>query len=356
MSGGTPSLGAMLVGTLASIRSATTTSVGSDMGRVSVSRSDKGVGAELHEIRFEERCADLEPLRFQERRGHAAAHEQLVRVAYEPLQHFQFVADLRAAEQRRERSTGVVQHAAQEGDLLLHEQTGERGQLLRDAMRGGVSAMGRAECIVDVAVRETCERRREYGVVRLFAGPEAYVLDEQHVAGLERRCRCASLLTGRVVDVGDGRGNEFREALGDRLQFEISDALTVRTAKVGAEDDGRAAFAQVGDGRQRLTDAHVIRDDRRAALIRHVEINADEGSLTAPVEISNGLLLHTAPIASAIVAQRSNASCATPACVRDSSALRLASVMASSALLRAPTSSRMPRMPMRSSGSITRLK
>ena len=223
-------------------------------------------------------------------------------MAYEPLQHFQLVAHLRAAEQRRERSAWVVQYAAQEGNLLLHEQTGERGQLLRDAMRGGVSAMGRAERIVDVAVGKTCERRRECGVVRLLAGPEAYVLDEQHVAGLERRRRCASLLTGRVVDVGHGRSDEFREALGDRLQFEISDALAIRTAKVGAENDGRAVLAQVGDGRQRLTDAHVIGDDRRVALIWNVEIDADEGSLTAPVEISNGLLLHTAPIASAIAA------------------------------------------------------
>ena len=71
------------------------------------------------------------------------------------------------------------------GHLALEQEPGVAGQQVRDALGGGVGAVGGAEGVVDVEVGERGERLGELRVVLGLARLEADVLEQQHVAGLE---------------------------------------------------------------------------------------------------------------------------------------------------------------------------
>ena len=81
---------------------------------------------------------------------------------------------------------GMLQRAAEEGQLLLHQEAGDGGQIMRDALGAGVRAVRRAEGVVDVDIAQRGKLPRKAGIVRLLFGMEAQVLQQQHLAGLER--------------------------------------------------------------------------------------------------------------------------------------------------------------------------
>ena len=77
------------------------------------------------------------------------------------VEHGDLVRDLGAAEDRHERPLGMLQRAAEEVQLLLHQEAGHGGQVVRDALGAGVRAVRRAEGVVDVDVAQRGKLARE---------------------------------------------------------------------------------------------------------------------------------------------------------------------------------------------------
>ena len=125
------------------------------------------------------------PARLEERVGHAAADQQLVDPLKHALQHAQLGGDLRAADDRDERPLRVLQDAAEDVELLLHQEAGRRRQVASRCP--AVEACARwAAPNASLTYRSPSEASclRERRVVLLFLGVEADVLQQQHVARL----------------------------------------------------------------------------------------------------------------------------------------------------------------------------
>ena len=147
------------------------------------------------------------------------------------------VRDLEAAEHDDERPRRVAQQAAEDLQLADHQQAGHRRQVVRDALGGGVGAVGRAEGVVDVDVGEAGQLLREDGVVGRLLGVEAQVLEQQHLARRERRRR---RLDGRADAVVRGRhraAEQLGEPRGDRRHAQLVDDLALGPAQVRGEHD-----------------------------------------------------------------------------------------------------------------------
>ncbi len=97
-----------------------------------------------------------------------------------------------------------------------------------------------------------------------------------------RRCNPRANTTSRPSSDGEMDGHRF--------QAEFRRDLALRPSQVRSQDDGRAPFERVPDGRKRRPDARVI--GNRAVLDRHVEIDADEDPLARQLEVANGQLGH----------------------------------------------------------------
>ena len=109
--------------------------------------------------------ADLVALGGQERVGHGAADEHGVGEVEHVPDEADLVRDLEAAQDHDERPRRVAQQAAEDLELLRHEQAGHGGQVVRDALGGGVRAVRRAEGVVHVDVAERRQLLGEAGVV-----------------------------------------------------------------------------------------------------------------------------------------------------------------------------------------------
>ncbi len=105
---------------------------------------------QLDFVIFHERFADGQPLRFFKSVRHASANQHGVRDLHQVFYHFNFVADLGAAENRGKGTRGISDRFPQVGKFFLHEQAG--GGLSykpRDADHRSVHAMCRAKCIAN---------------------------------------------------------------------------------------------------------------------------------------------------------------------------------------------------------------
>ena len=144
-------------------------------------------------------------------------------------------------------------------ELGQQEQTGIRGQQVRDRLRRGVRAVRRPEGVVDVELHAFRELPRGRGVVRRLAREEARVLE--HPKPLVRKelgepCR-------------DGRDRE-------------GGIRSLGPAEVGAHDDlGGTALEEQLERRQRGPDPRVVGD--LPVLERDVEVAADEDALAVDV-------------------------------------------------------------------------
>ena len=144
-----------------------------------------------------------------------------------------------------------IEQLAEHLELAAQQVAGCSGQELGDADDRGVRAVDGTERVIDVDVRERRERRGERRVVRLLAGMEAQVLEQQHVAIGKR-------VHGLFGDRSDAVGRELdadAEQLGEtrahRSQAQLAMELALRPAEVRAHDDARAARTQRLDRRQR---------------------------------------------------------------------------------------------------------
>ena len=221
-----------------------------------------------------QRIADREAVGRREREGHRAADQDGVGALGQRLEHADLVGHLDAAGDHDERMLGIVQQSSERLQLAPQQQPGRARQQVRDALGGGVRAVGGAEGVVDVDIGELRERGRELRVVGRLARVEAQVLEQQHVA-------VAQLADGLLGDRPDavgrprhGPAEQVGQVLAHGLQRGGRVGLALRPAEVRAQDHARAALAQQRDRRQRRADARVVRD--RAVLQRHVEVDAAE--------------------------------------------------------------------------------
>ena len=221
--------------------------------------------------------ADLVALGGEERVGHGAADEHRVGDGEHVPDEADLVRDLEAAEDHDERPRRVAQQAAEDLELLGHEQPGDRGQVVRDALGGGVRPVRRAEGVVDVDVAQRRQLLGEPGVVAGLLRVEAEVLEQQDVAGPERGRGLRGRGADAVVRGRDGAAEQLGEARRHGRHAQPVDHLPLGPAEVGHEHDRAALVEQVRDRGQGGADARVV--DDAAVFERHVEVDAHEHAL-----------------------------------------------------------------------------
>ena len=158
---------------------ATTTSTGSTTLTPAALGGGEDRPRVLDAVGLGEALADGLALGEQERVRHPAADDHHVDLVEQVLEHLDLVADLGAADDRRERVLRVLEQLAEVGELLLHEQAGVGGAELRDPDGAGVRPVGGAEGVVHVDVAVRREGLGEGRVVRLLLHVEAEVLEQQ---------------------------------------------------------------------------------------------------------------------------------------------------------------------------------
>ncbi len=228
----------------------------------------------------------------EEGEDHAAADEEAVGRAEEVADDAELVGHLRAAEDDGIRPLGVLGEAAQDVDLGRHEVARGVRQQPGDVVDGGLLAVHDPEAVGDEDVCERGELAGELGalVVGLggLAGVEAEVLEEQHLAVLERRGLGLGVVADGVLGEDDVGAEHLAEALRDRREGVLGLGGALGAAEVGADDDAGAGVGQALDRRGRGADAAVVGDGR--AVERHVEVGPDEDALAAQVpEVAGGL-------------------------------------------------------------------
>ena len=148
--------------------------------------------------------------------------------------------------------------------------------------------MGGAEGVVDEDVAQPGQLGGEGRVVGLLLGVKAHVLEQHHVARLERvrpRPRAGRPTQSVAKPHGAPSSSPRRSATGWSEYF--GSRLPSGRPEVRQQHDPRAAFAQVLERRQRGADAGVVGDARRRCH-GHVEVDADQGGLAAPVHVADG--------------------------------------------------------------------
>ena len=151
---------------------------------VALAQAFAGALGHLEHLGLHEGVADFVAPGLAEGEGHGAAHDDLVHLVLEVLDHADLARHLGPAEDGHEGPHGIGNGLLEIFDLLLHEETGD-GDLyvLGDAVGGGVGAVGRAEGVVHVDIGERRKGLGEPLVVLLLLGVEPEVLEQQHVAG-----------------------------------------------------------------------------------------------------------------------------------------------------------------------------
>ena len=154
--------------------------------------------------------------------------------------------------------------------------------------------MGGAEGVVHVDVAQTRERGPEFshfGGIGLLAGAvlelhfalffdvETEVFEEQDLARLEGLGGGFGLGAHAGGDELHRLAEELLELGGDGAEGELLDDLAVRTAEVGHQHQGGAAFEQELDRRQGRGDTLGIRDGAGLLVLGDVEVDTDEDTL-----------------------------------------------------------------------------
>ena len=124
-----------------------------------------------------------------------------------------------------------------------------------------------AERIVDVGVGQIREPARECRIVRLLAGVEPQVLQQDHgVVGKFGGRRLRQRGHRSLEELGQPRGG--------RRQPELVPDLSLRPAQMRREHQRRAAIEELVQRRERGADAHIVGD--RPVLHGDVEVHPDE--------------------------------------------------------------------------------
>ena len=237
-------------------------------------RGGEDARGDIERIVVDERAAHLDALRREERVGHAAADQDGVGELDQRFERLDFAADLRAAEERDERTVGDVRNLLQELELA-REQQAAGDALFREEARQCVDrrmrAMARAECVVHVDVRELAKLFGEGLIVLLFACVEAEVFEQPDFARIQR---LFGFGTDTVICPLHFMSEQLCEFFADRRERVLRLALTLRTSEVRGDDDGGLRVEQAAQRRQCFFDARCVGDAR--AVERNVVIDAIE--------------------------------------------------------------------------------
>ena len=105
-----------------------------------------------------------------------------------------------------------------------------------------------AEGVGDIDVAMLAELAGEVGVARLLAGVEAQVLEQQHLAGLERLHGGGGDRAGAVGGEGDRATEPLGQYSRHRLEAEGGIGLALRTAEMAHEHHRGPGVQRVLDG------------------------------------------------------------------------------------------------------------
>ena len=202
--------------------------------------------------------------------------------------HFDLVGNLRAAQHGDERPFRIRNRLTEIGELLFHQQAGGRlANKLRDAHNRGVGAMGGAERVAhEKLVAERRELLRKLRIVGFFFGMKADVFEQQHVAIAKRLALRFALRrphNRRRIRPASREARAAGRRRAARLYFGFT--LPFGPAQMRGKHQTCAALDGQTKSRQRLADARVVANF--AALERDVEINTNENTLAAHLQIAN---------------------------------------------------------------------
>ena len=176
-------------------------------------------------------------------------------------------------------------------ELLHHQQPGRGvGDAPRHADGRGVGPVRGPEGVVDVGVAGRGQGGRERGVVGLFPGVEAQVLEQHDAAGAGPDQRGGHGIADGVGREGHREVEKLRQALADRQQGESGIRSALGAAEMRPHDEGRPALEGQPQGREGGADARIVVDDAFAE--RDVEVDADEESPPVELEVADGSLGH----------------------------------------------------------------
>ncbi len=136
----------------------------------------------LHPVVLRQALAHRLALGDEEGVGHPAADDDDVDLVHQVGQDLDLARHLGPADDRRERSLGILEESRQGLDLGLHQQAGVGRQELGDADRRGMRPVGGPEGVVDVQVGVGGQGLGEGGVVLLLLDVEAEVLEQEGLA------------------------------------------------------------------------------------------------------------------------------------------------------------------------------
>src|SRR5581483_5337562 len=239
-------------------------------------------------IGLDEAVADLTALGGDEREGHRPPDQQGVDALDERADRGELVGDLRAPQHGHVRPLRLLEQPRERRDLPLEEPAGRHGSSALEEQRRErghrrVGAMDGPERVVDVDVGQRREAGGEGRVVRLLAGVEAQVLEEDDLTWPQLR---APPLDRSVQDpvgglVADGPAQKLAEPPGDGGQSRLLLDLPLRAAEVGRHHQGGPAADEFLERRQAGPDPGVVRD--RSLGEGHVVVDANEDALPRDV-------------------------------------------------------------------------
>ena len=156
---------------------------------------ERGLG-HVDFVFFDERLAGGDAEGALEGVGHSADDDESVDLVEQVIDDVDFAGDFGAADDGDEGLLGRFEGLAEVGDFLFHQQAGDGGlEEMGDALRGGMGAVGGAECVVDVDFGERGKSFGEGGIVGFFFSVEAEVFKQQDLA--RTRAGGSSLLRSR---------------------------------------------------------------------------------------------------------------------------------------------------------------
>src|SRR4030095_6434541 len=121
-------------------------------------------------------------------------------------------------------------------------------------------AMRAAEGIVDIDLAERRQCARESGIVLLFLGMKADVLEQGHAAIAQVGSYFFRWLADTIIRKSNRLTYQLFQPRRYRSQRILFDRFALRPAEMRHEQDLCAMFTQVVNRRQSLTNARVIRD------------------------------------------------------------------------------------------------